>query len=526
MADPSSGAPAGSAGEAPDAPYRVTFDHSREAIVIAQDGCVQVANPSTARLSGYSLAELTGMPMLELVHPADRAKTLERYQRRLAGNASEMSLVVRGLRKDGAIVWLESHSMPVTWRGRPAALIFIADVTDRERAKDQAAETERMLERIAEVAPYFLFVYDYDLGRDVYINRSVPAALGYSPEEEAGLGPYPFLELCHPADLGRALDRDARWRDVPEGSADAVEFRMRHRNGEWRWFLSHNTPFKRDPDGRVRQILGMSQDVTERKRSEELLRRSERIESLGLLAGGVAHDFSNLLTPIVGHVELLLARLPAGSPLAERALAIQSAAQRATELVRQLMVYAGKGEIERRAVDLNALARETVSLLAGSGSGTAPFTLDLEPALPAIAADASQIRQVLANLLSNARDAIAGGPGTVRVVTRLGGIAVTDLGRMVVAEGLLPGPAVWLEVADTGPGMDSDTLARLWEPFFTTKPSGHGLGLPSILGILRQHRAGLEVESHPGRGTRFRIAFALPGDGAPARRTAQLPPAG
>jgi len=526
MADPSSAAPAGLAGEAPDAPYRVAFDHSLEAIAIAQDGRVVVANPATSRLSGYPHDELVGRPFLDLIHPDDRAQTYEKYQRRLAGDTADRSMVVRVVRKDGAVLWLEAHSMPVEWRGRPAVLVFFADVTDRERARRDAAESQRMLERIAEVAPYFLFVYDYDLGRDVYINRSVPAALGYSPEEEAALGPYPFLELCHPADLARALERDARWRDVPEGRADAVEFRMRHRNGEWRWFLSHNTPFKRDPDGRVRQILGMSQDVTERKRSEELLRRSERIESLGLLAGGVAHDFSNLLTPIVGHVELLLARLPGGSPLAERALAIQSAAQRAAELVRQLMVYAGKGEIERRAVDLNALARETVSLLAGSGAGTAPFTLDLEPALPAIAADASQIRQVLTNLLANAREAVADGPGAVRVVTRLGGIAATDLGRMVVAEGLLPGPAVWLEVADTGPGMDPDTLARLWEPFFTTKPSGHGLGLPSILGILRQHRAGLEVESHPGRGTRFRIAFALPGDGAPARRTALPPPAG
>jgi signal transduction histidine kinase len=249
--------------------------------------------------------------------------------------------------------------------------------------------------------------------------------------------------------------------------------------------------------------------VTEKKRSEELLRRSERIESLGLLAGGVAHDFSNLLTPIVGHVELMLARLPAGSPLADRALAIQSAAQRATDLVRQLMVYAGKGEIERRPVDLNALARETVALLAGIGTPGSPFVLDLDPALPTVEADGSQLRQVLANLLANARDAVAGGPGAVRVVTRCIELGAAELGRMVLAEGLCPGPAVLLEVRDEGPGMDADTLARLWEPFFTTKPGGHGLGLPSLLGILRQHRAGLAVESSPGRGTRFRIAFAL-----------------
>ena len=510
MADPSSRASTGGAGEAPDAPYRVAFDHSLEAIVIAQDGCVQVANPATARLSGYPHEELIGKPFLDLVVPADHPQTIDRYQRRLAGDATDRSMVLRGLRKDGTVVWLEAHSMPVDWRGRPAVLIFIADVTDREQARSDAAETQRMVERIAEVAPYFLFIYDYDLQRDVYINRSVAAALGYSPAEEAALGPYPFLELCHPDDLTRSLERDRRWIDVPDGTADAVEFRLRHRNGEWRWFLSHNTPFLRAADGRVRQILGMSQDVTERKRSAELLRRTERIESLGLLAGGVAHDFSNLLTPIVGHVELLLARLPAGSPLAERALAIQSAAERATALVRQLMAYAGKGEIERRPVDLNALVRETVGLLEGARASASPFELELEAALPPIEADRSQLRQVLSNLLANARDAVAGGPGAVRVVTRRCQLGAAELGRMVVAEGLAAGPAVLLEVADQGPGMDADTLARLWEPFFTTKPAGRGLGLPSVLGILRQHRAGLGVESSPGHGTRFRVAFATP----------------
>ncbi len=509
MTDRPSSAPAGVGGEAPETPYRVAFDHSLEAIAIAQDGRVAVANPATARMSGYSHEELIGKSFLDLIHPDHQAQALEKYRLRLAGDTADRSLVLRVVRKDGASVWLEAHSMPVDWRGRPAVLVFFADVTDREQARSDAAETQRMLARIAEVAPYFLFIYDYDLGRDVYINRSVAAALGYSPAEEAALGAYPFLALCHPDDLARALEREERWRDVPDGASDAIEFRLRHRSGEWRWFLSHNTPFRRDADGRVGQILGMSQDVTEKKRSAEMLRRTERIESLGLLAAGVAHDFSNLLTPIVGHVELMLAQLPAGSPLAARALAIESAAQRAAALVRQLMVYAGKGEIERRPVDLNALARETVALLAGIDAPGSPFVLDLDPALPAVEADGSQLRQVLSNLLGNARDAVAGGPGAVRVVSRRVELGAAELGRMVLAEGLRPGPAVLLEVADEGPGMDADTLARLWEPFFTTKPGGHGVGLPSLLGILRQHRAGLEVESSPGRGTRFRIAFAL-----------------
>ncbi len=508
MAEPRAPRPAPLGSRAPDAHYRVAWDNSFEAIVIAQDGVIKVANPATAQLSGHEPARLVGLPFLDLVHPDDRPRALWAYQRRLAGDSEERSMVMRVVRADDALTWLEAHSMPVEWEGRPAVLVFFADVSRREAALAEAAEKGRMLERIAEVAPYFIFIYDYDLGRDAYLNRPVAAALGYSEEEAVELGPYPFARLCHPDDLPASLARDDRWHAVADGEATAFEFRLRHRNGEWRWFLSHNTPFRRDASGRVTQFLGVSQDVTDKKRSEELLRRSERIESLGLLAGGVAHDFANLLTPILGHAERLLARLPADSPSAADARAIAGVAERATELVRQLMAYAGHGQIERRPLDLNDLVADAVRLLELGAEGAPPVELELEPDLPAIDGDPSQLRRVVMNLLANARDAVAGSRGGIRVATRRALLADRDLGTMVVAGGLGAGPAVLLEVADQGVGMDADTLARLWEPFFTTKPTGRGLGLPSVLGILRQHRAGLAVESSPGAGTRFRIAFA------------------
>ena len=264
--------------------YRVAFEHSPEAIVIAQDGVLKVANPAAARIAGFPLERLIGMPILDLLHPEDHPTAMDLYRRRLAGETSELGMVARVVRATGEVIWLESHSMPSSWEGHPAVLVFLADVTDREGARRDAAESAHRLQRIAEIAPYFLFIYDYDLGRDIYINRSVPIALGYSPEEEAGLQPYPFLKLCHPDDLEPALDRDERWRGVPMGGSRQIEFRMRHRNGDWRWFRSYNTPFLIDDTGRVRQMLGIAEDVTDRKRTEETLRRNERLESLGLLA--------------------------------------------------------------------------------------------------------------------------------------------------------------------------------------------------------------------------------------------------
>jgi len=506
--------------------FRVAFDHSHEAIVILQDGEVKVANPAASRISGIALEELVGRPFLEVIHPEDQNFVLDFYARRLAGDTAERTMVARILRPGGESVVLEAHSMPVQWDDRPAVLAFLGDVTDREQVRSDAQEMSRRLARIAEVSPYFLFIYDYELGRDVYINRSVPAALGYSPAEAAALGPYPFEKLCHPDDLAWALERDARWEGFVDGSSLAVEFRLRHRNGEWRWFRSHNTPFLRDANGRIRQILGMTQDVTESKRSEELLRRTERLESLGLLAGGIAHDFSNLLTPIVGNVDLLLDRLPEDSPLRARALAISAAADRATELARQLLVYAGRGEIEPRALDLNALVEEVVHLLRALTSVASVTKLELAPRLPLILGDSSQLRQVILNLLSNAHDAIASWPpgsaasdageepGRVLVRTRRVELSPTDLGTLLLGEGMRPGPAVLLEVIDNGCGMQAETAERLWEPFFSTKERGRGLGLPSALGILRAHRAAIAVDSQPGSGTRFRVYFAEPTPGA------------
>ncbi len=488
---------------------RVAFENAHEAIVIVQDGRIQLANAAASQLSGYASEEIAGLAFLELVHPDDRAVAEARYLERLAGDLRQRTLTLRLVRKDGEVLWAEVRSMPVRWREQAAMLSFVVDVTDRERARQDAAEMGLLLERIAYVLPHFLFIYDYDLGRDIYINRSLPLALGYTAEEAAAFEPYPFLHLCHPDDRGPALEREERWRGVPEGATRETEFRIRHRNGEWRIFSSHNTPFHRDAAGRVRQILGVARDVTEERRAEELLRRTERLESLGLLAAGIAHDFSNLLTPILGHVELLLARLPEGSPLAERALAIESAVERASELARQLYVYAGRGEIERRAMDLNGLIEEVVHLQGALAPTPVPTRLDLAPALPRISGDSSQLRQVILHLLTNARDAVVGREGGVDISSRRVELTPEILGRLVLSSGIESGPAVMLEVRDEGPGMSEDTLSRIWEPFFTTKGRGRGLGLSAAFGILRAHGAGLGVDSLPGQGSRFRVYFPV-----------------
>jgi PAS domain S-box-containing protein len=500
--------------------HRLAFEHSPEAITIAQDGRLRLVNRRAEELTGRTRAELLETEFADLVHPDDRAELLSRYRRRLAGETPLPEVAFRVVGADGTLHWLEAHSFPTEWNGRPALLSFFVEVTERERQRRAAAELEPLLERIAELSPYFIFIYDYDLARDVYINRSVPRSLGYSDAEAEAMGVHPFVRLCHPDDYAQAIDRDARWRHVPDGGVDTVEFRMRNHAGEWRWFRSINTPFQRAADGRIRQILGVSIDVSEQKRSEEALRRSEKLEGIGLLAGGLAHDFGNLLTPILGHAELLLRKLPEDSPLRARVETIRIAADRAGDLVHQLLVVSGRGAMEPRPVDLGDLIAESAALLEPVLPSEVSLRTEIASALPPVAGDPSQLRQVILNLVANARDALAGRGGTIVVRALAVDVDEAQASVLQLRERVELGPAVLLEVEDDGPGMDAATRARLLEPFFTTKPQGRGLGLASVVGIVRRHRGGLEVDSNPGRGTIFRILLPLATRSAPASSVA------
>jgi signal transduction histidine kinase/CheY-like chemotaxis protein len=269
-------------------------------------------------------------------------------------------------------------------------------------------------------------------------------------------------------------------------------------------------------------VIALVRDVTEQHRALEERREldlrvqeTQRLESLGVLAGGIAHDYNNLLAGILAGVDLALRQVPPGSALAEPLEIARESAWRASELSRQLLAYAGKGRMEVRHVDVGALVLDTAQLLDAAMSRRARIDLDLPRDLPAVHADVAQLRQVAMNLITNAAGACDGG-GRVRVATR----ALESLGEGRAPEGR------WVElvVADDGRGMDEPTRQRMFDPFFTTKGPGRGLGLAAVLGIVRAHAGMIEVESAPGTGTRVRVL--LPASDGLAEVTARAPVAG
>ena len=269
-------------------------------------------------------------------------------------------------------------------------------------------------------------------------------------------------------------------------------------------------------------------DVTERKRLNERLQQTHKLESLGVLAGGIAHDFNNLLTGILGNASLALEDLGPEHPARASLQNVVSTAERAAVLTRQLLAYAGKGRFVIQPLDLSALVREIGSLLETSMPRTVRLDLRLNQALPPIEGDAAQIQQLIMNLVINAAEAIgAHTAGTVTVSTSLRTVDETYIQQTLAPTEIEPGTYIVLEVEDTGTGMDEATLSRIFDPFFSTKFAGRGLGLAATLGIVRGHKGALTVRSAPGQGSHFTVLLpagageALPAQVASSAQTAR-----
>jgi signal transduction histidine kinase/CheY-like chemotaxis protein len=262
---------------------------------------------------------------------------------------------------------------------------------------------------------------------------------------------------------------------------------------------------------RARAITAAAELAVARKQAElsENLRQTQKLESLGVLAGGIAHDFNNLLTGVLGNASLLAEELEPNSLAAECAADIQAAASAAAELCRQMLAYAGRGQLSVGPLELGALVRDTTGLLSLSVAKTARLELELCDTALTLRGDATQLRQVIMNLVMNASDALGPDGGHVRVRTWLCEATRERFDRCVLAPTEPHGEFACIEVADDGCGMDANTLARLFEPFFSTKATGRGLGLSAVLGIVQAHAGGLAVESEPGHGTRFLVYLPI-----------------
>lgn len=338
------------------------------------------------------------------------------------------------------------------------------------------------------------------LDRDGVVRYANPQlarmVLAASPEEMQGRSYREFTAPSQLTEVGRRLERRRA------GLADRYETQLVRTDGREILVDVSAAPVS-GADGRISSTIALFRDITEQRALDEQVREAQKLESLGVLAGGVAHEFNNLLVGILANASYALSELPVGEVQAAVEDA-RASAQKASELTRQLLAYSGRGKYTVGPVDLNRVATE-MAALAAPALKKVRVVQELAPGLPEVQADAGQVGQVIMNLLTNAADAQAGHPGAVTLRTSLAQVDRMALAHFHGGQGLEEGPYLVLEVADQGAGMDEVTRARVFEPFFSTKFAGRGLGLPAALGILRSHRGAMRVESEPGRGSRFTV---------------------
>jgi PAS domain S-box-containing protein len=488
---------------------RKLIEHSYEGIMLIDvNGKGFYASPSIERVRGYPVAELLRTSLLELIHRDDLPRFGQAVKKLLAEPGGMMLVQYRARHKDGH--WQTLETAAVNHLDDPDLLAVVATTRDiSERVAMQEALRMRNEELQLALAAASAIGWDADLeGQHALRYSSDPTSFFGAGAD----GVIDQAEFVYPEDL--AVLRAEIERSKQTGADFIGEFRGRTAAGEARFYSTHGRVF-RDDAGHPGRLVGVTWDVTERRRIQDereqlkaRIQEGQKLESLGILAGGIAHDFNNILMTILGNASLTRLALSDTSPALEHIGQIEEASRRATDLCRQMLAYAGKGRFVLQRTNLNELIENTTQLLQVSISKKAVLRFHLDRSLPAIIADSTQIRQVLMNLVINASDAIGERSGVISISTGVLRADRTYLDRTFQAPDIPTGDYVFMEVSDTGTGMAPEVQARIFEPFFTSKFTGRGLGLAAVSGIVQGHKGALKVYSELGKGSSFK--FLLP----------------
>ncbi len=486
-----------------------------------------VVNDRAATLVGVHPDEVRGRVsewFQRLVHPDDMARVQEQLTAVASGAQPQIELEFRLRHREGRWVWSLLRARKEQQRSGDVdaaagrVLGILQDISSLKGTEERLRESEARLNAAIESLPFPLWM----LGREgVFVLQNSACEqvfgnlVGRRPEEVA-----PSFTMLR---AWEAAIEQANAGHTARGESEALV------GDEPRWYLDLANPVRND--GQIVGVLGINIDITDRKRAEEKrmelerqLWQSQRLESLGVLAGGIAHDFNNLLVAILGNAELAMADLPPGSTALNSLENIRNAVDRASRLTHQMLAYSGRGKFSVQVVDLNDAVQGMMGLMGSTISKLADLKIELSQGLPAIEVDPSHLQQVVMNVVTNASEALGQEPGSIWLRTGLIELTPELLRENQLGGAPTPGEYVYLEVEDTGCGMDRETLSRLFEPFFSTKFVGRGLGMASVQGIVRGHRGALFVESAPGKGTRIQICFPRSHAELPERPQVQTAP--
>jgi len=470
--------------------FRDLFDQAGIGMVVTDlRGRILRCNKAFGRIVGHAEEEVPALDPLTLVHPDDRVRIGEIVRDFAAGARDRLRIERRFIRKDGAIRWGRATvSVVCDSEGQPeCALAILEDVTEQHEADNELRHAEEICAAITGSSPDYIMILDLD-GRIRFINRTVP---GMTVDAVVGTMVFDYVpERFWPA--MRACYEEV----IRTGREGRYEVEYPAETGKRHTFVSRILPIRRDEQ--VVALTLCATDVTAQRLLEDQLRHAQKLESIGRLAGGVAHDLNNQLSIILGSTELARKGLDGGEPIKDELARIASAGERAAALTQQLLAFGRKHVRHSRILGLNTLVASVRDMVGRILGEDIRLRLRLGR-VGQVRVDPVQLEQVVLNLVINACDAMPEG-----------GDLVISTEETVLAEGhgILPGGRyALLSVTDTGTGMSRETLSRAFEPFFTTKEvgKGTGLGLAVARGIVTQSSGHIEAESEPGKGTTFRI---------------------
>jgi two-component system cell cycle sensor histidine kinase/response regulator CckA len=473
--------------------YRNVVENGNEGILVAQDGRLVFVNKAICDQLGYTKEELTAVPdPFTFIYPDDRELVLARHMKRLKGEKVPDIYEFRVLTKEGEAMWVRVTGVQITWEGKPATLNFFGDIHDRMQAEEALRISEERYRLLVENANDAIFIVQDQLIR--FADPKTEALFGYKEEELLRMS---FIDFVHREDKARVLEA-LKNNLTQEEFSSTYSFRIVNGAGEEFWGELNTASIMWE--GRP-AILNFLRDITVQKKLESQLQQAQKLEALGTLAGGVAHDFNNVLMAIQGRAAIMLRKRDASDPDFEHLDEIGGYVQKAADLTRQLLSFARGGKHEVEPTDINNLIEESAKLFERTKKEIS-IHLDCQERVWTLEVDRGQIDQVLLNLFINAWHAMPGG-GDIHIKTE----NVTLNEHFVGAFNVKPGKYVRISIADAGVGMDEATRHRIFEPFFTTREmgKGSGLGLSSAYGIIKNHGGFIDVYSEVGQGATFNI---------------------